>query len=272
MTEQTWFYMFILFLCACSVILYTIDLLLNNRKANQMAFWLLVIVWILQFFYFAYKAYLSQALPFLTPFDSLFFYSFLIITFSLVINYVFKIHIFPFFTLLVAFTVLSISVFSVGREFSDQLAAQLSSEWVMLHVIMAVFSYVAFTLSFIFSVIYLVQHSYLKKKKLGPHFSRWPSLERLDRYAFWANVIGLPLLLLSLIMGMIWAFHSLEASVLWDAKVLASILVILVYATAIFQRHFRGWSGRKIAELNLVCFAILIVNYVFSTQLSDFHI
>lgn len=177
-----------------------------------------------------------------------------------------------FFTNVIGFTVLSVSLFVVGREFSEQMNAQIHSEWVIIHVSMAFFSYAAFTLSFILSALYLFQHSFLKRKKWGPRFRRWPNLMRLDVYAFRLNVIALPLLFLSLILGVIWAYYTLDTSILGDAKVLFSLLVILVYATYFYQRVVREWSGKKLAELNLICFAILVINYLFSVQLSEFHI
>lgn len=46
--ELTRIYELIVILYAVSVLLYFIDFVQNNRKANSIAFWLLSIVWVLQ--------------------------------------------------------------------------------------------------------------------------------------------------------------------------------------------------------------------------------
>jgi HemX protein len=114
MLEQSWFYNLILVVYAGTVFLYCIDFLHHNRKANQTAFWLLSIVWGLQTFYLIYNALRLQALPFFSQGDTLFFYSWLLISLSLIINGLFKMDFLLFFANLVGFTVLSFSLFEQG--------------------------------------------------------------------------------------------------------------------------------------------------------------
>ncbi|EGL81574.1 cytochrome c assembly protein [Caldalkalibacillus thermarum TA2.A1] len=271
MLMHSWFYSLLLVLYIFSLLLYFIDLLQSNRKANRIAFWLLSIVWGLQTVYFAAKAAQQQTLLFLSQSDTLFFYAWLIITFSLLTNWFLKMDLILFSSNIFGFVIMALSLFRAGREFSPELAHQLHSEWVFIHIALAFLSYAAFTISFILSSVYLVQHALLKRKKIK-HFYRWPSLMQLDKAAFWVNMVGVPLLFMSLVLGVIWAYHTLEIPIWLDAKVLFSVLVIVLYNLYLYQRLVRGWAGKQLAELNVICFLVLLANYLVSTLFTQFHI
>jgi HemX protein len=270
--EHNLFYEFILVIYACSVLFYFIDFLQNNRKANRLAFWLLSIVWVLQSLHFFAQVIGDQALPLFSRFDTLFFYAWLLISLSLVINWFFRMEFFLFFTNVIGFSVMAFSLFLSGKEIPQAMSEQLSSEWLIIHISMAFLSYAAFTLSSIFSGVYLFQHNLLKRKKWSKRFRRWPGLAQLDKASFRLNLFGVPLLLLSLIVGIVWAYYTLEAPFWYDTKVVFSIFVLLMYGTYLYQRVVKGWSGRKIVELNLICFLVLLVNYFISSIFSRFHL
>ena len=84
-------------LYAASVLLYFIDFLHHNRKANRIAFWLLLFVWILQSFSLYYYMVDKGRFPILTIFEGLYFYAWVLITLSLIINRVVKSGFYCFF-------------------------------------------------------------------------------------------------------------------------------------------------------------------------------
>lgn len=256
---------------ASAVTLYFIDFLQHNRKVNQVAFWLLSIVWVLQGIYFCVRVVLYDTLPFFTQSDTLFFYAWILISFSLMSNWFFKMDIILLITNFIGFAVMAVSVFMIGRTFSDKIAEQLTSEWIIIHIIMAFTSYAVFTVSCILSAFYLVQRALLKRKKWFKQFRHLPGLVQLEKLSLWMNMIGVPLLALSLILGIIWAYWTIDTFILFDSKVLFSVFVILMYSTYLYQKLIRGWSGKQLAELNIVCFIVLVVNYFVSTAFSDFH-
>jgi HemX protein len=270
--EQRWFYELIVVLYACSVLLYFFDFLQNNRRANKTAFWLLSIVWVMQSLYMFFKAINQGNLPLFSQFDTLFFYAWLLITISLLMNWFFRMAFLLFFVNVIGFSVMAFSLFVSGKEIPHGMAEQLSTEWLMIHISMAFLSYAAFTVSFIFSAIYIAQHTLLKKKKWTKQLRRWPSLVQLDTYAFRLNLLGVPLLLLSLILGIVWGYHTLESSFIYDSKVLLSIFVLIMYGIYLYQRVVKGWHGRRIVELNIVSFLVLILNYFISSVFSKFHL
>jgi HemX protein len=272
MFDHIWLYELIVIMYASSLLFYFFDFLQPNRKANRFAFWLLSIVWGLQSIVLLTKAMEKGMLPLFSQSDTLFFYAWLLISMSLLINWFFRMDFILFFANVIGFSVIAFSLFLSGKDIPASMAQQLSSEWLMIHISMAFLSYAGFTLSFIFSALYMTQHYILKKKKWSKQLRRWPSLAQLDTYAFRLNLVGVPLLLFSLILGIVWAYYTLDTPFWYDMKVIFSIFVLLMYGTYLYQRVVKGWSGRRIVELNLICFLVLLVNYFLSNLFSKFHL
>lgn len=82
MTMQ-WFYDIRVILYAACVCGFFIDFLQNNRKAHQLAFWLLSIVWVLQLSTVVVKVSHTQELLIVTPSDGVFFVAWVIVSASL---------------------------------------------------------------------------------------------------------------------------------------------------------------------------------------------
>ena len=102
-------------LYAASVLLYFIDFLHHNRKANRIAFWLLLFVWILQSFSLYYYMVDKGRFPILTIFEGLYFYVWVLITLSLIINRVLRVDFIVFFTNIIGFTVIVIHAFALNK-------------------------------------------------------------------------------------------------------------------------------------------------------------
>ena len=66
-------------LYAISMLLYFIDFLNNNQKANKVAFWLLSIVWVLQTIFLFLYVMKTGRFPVLTIFEGLYFYAWVLI-------------------------------------------------------------------------------------------------------------------------------------------------------------------------------------------------
>ena len=143
-------------LYALSVLLYFIDFLHNNRKANRVAFWLLSFVWVSQtVMLFIYMLNIGR-FPVLTLFEGLYFYAWVLITFSLVINRLLKVDFIVFFTNVIGFMIMAIHTFAPDQVVSGGVSAQqLVSELLFIHITVAILSYGAFSLSFVFSLLYL---------------------------------------------------------------------------------------------------------------------
>ncbi|PAM94428.1 cytochrome C assembly protein, partial [Flavobacterium sp. IR1] len=164
---MNWIYPLTIVLYSLSVFGYFIDFLQQNRKVNRLAFWLLSIVWVLQTVYFVYRAFELNRLPLITPFEGLFFYAWVVVSLSLLINWYFRVDFLVFFTNVIGFSMMAFSLFVGDSGIPESLYTLLVSELLIIHIAIILLSYAAFTLSFAFSMISVIQHQMLKKKLWG---------------------------------------------------------------------------------------------------------
>lgn len=258
-------------LYALSVLLYFIDFLQHNRKANRFAFWLLAFVWVLQTIFLFLYMLKTGRFPVLTIFEGLYFYAWVLITLSLGINRLLRVDFIVFFTNVLGFIIMAIHTFAPVQYESQIIAQQLISELLLIHITIAILSYGAFSLSFVFSLLYLIQYDLLKRKKWGTRLLRINDLSKLDHMSYVLNVIGVPMLMLALILGVQWAYIKLPNMIWYDAKVIGSFIVLGVYSVYLYLRVAKGFSGKSLALLNIASFLIVLINFFLFGQLSSFH-
>ncbi|MCM3027445.1 cytochrome c biogenesis protein [Bacillus safensis] len=256
---------------ALSVLFYFIDFLQHNRKAGKMAFWLLSIVWLLQTVYMFYIMMETDRFPVLNVAEGLYFYTWVLVTLSLVLTKVLRVEFIVFFTNVIGFSMMAIHTFTPSDLHSAELTGKLTSELLVIHITMAILSYGAFSLSFAFSLLYLFQYRLLKKKKWGKWLLRIEDLSKLDHMAYVLNIIGVPMLLLSLILGIIWAYISYDTLYWTDAKVLGSFIMLFLYGFYLYIRLVRKMQGKIVAFWNVASFLVLMINYFLLGSLSTFH-
>lgn len=258
---------------ALSVLLYFIDFLHSNRKANQIAFWLLAFVWILQTAFLLFYMVDTGRFPVLTVFEGLYFYAWVLITLSLGINRLLKVDFIVFFTNVLGFIIMAIHTFApVQATTSNVMSEQLISELLLIHITMAILSYGAFSLSFVFSLLYIIQYDLLKRKKWGKMLWRIPDLSKLEYMSYVLNVIGVPMLLLSLILGLQWAWIKVPEMPWHDSKVIGSFIVLAVYSIYLYLRVGKELYGKSLAIWNVASFLIVLINFFLLGNLSTFHI
>ncbi|WP_144547844.1 inner membrane protein YpjD [Bacillus sp. X1(2014)] len=259
-------------LYAFSVLLYFFDFLHHNRKANRIAFWLLAFVWILQTVFLGIYMYKTGRFPVLTIFEGLYFYAWILVTLSIVINHLLRVDFIVFFTNILGFTVMAIHTFAPIQYSSHIMAKQLVSELLLIHITMAILSYGAFSLSFVFSSLYLLQYDLLKRKKWGTRLIRLADLDKLEKSSYILAVIGVPMLLLSLILGLQWAFLKVPGMPWYDMKIVGSFLLLIAYSILLYLHSMKNLSGRKLAIWNTAAFLIVLINFFLFGRLSSFHL
>ncbi|GGE18337.1 hypothetical protein GCM10011571_20220 [Marinithermofilum abyssi] len=268
MFAEHWFYDFIIYIYALSLLFAFSDLLHPNKNARRLALWLLVVVWISQTVFFAVR--LGEIFPALTGFDSLIFYSWALVTFTLIINRFYRMDLFVFAANVVGFAVSAVNLF-IRPETASALTGPLLSELVFIHVTLAFLAYALFSLSTVFAVLYLVGSYLLKQKRWNQTLRRLPSLGRLQELAYWMNVGGVPLLLLALVLGMIWAYQKVGGGFWYDPKIFGSLLVLAAYSTFLYQRVVKGWNGQRLAWWSVLSFCTILINYIISSAGLSFH-
>ncbi|SER91714.1 HemX protein [Salipaludibacillus aurantiacus] len=265
-------YILIIVFYCLSVLGYFIDFIQNNQKVNRIAFWLLSIVWVLQLTFLLLRALEFSRLPIMTIFEGMFFYSWILVTFSLVINRLHRMDFLVFVVNLVGFTILTVSLFAPAGDVSSELADLFILEMLIIHVVILLLSYGTFTLSFAFSMLYFYQHRMLKKKRWGDKMVRAGNLSLLEKRSYLCTLVGFPLMLIGLILGVSWAWVKFEAVPWHDVKVFSSFIVLTVYGFYLFQYKVKKKRGYNLALLNIAAFLVLLINYFLSSSFSQFHI
>ncbi|TWE02575.1 HemX family protein [Neobacillus bataviensis] len=263
---------FTVVLYAFSVLLYFFDFIHHNRRANRIAFWLLAFVWILQTVFLSLYMINTGRFPVLTIFEGLYFYAWVLVTLSIIINHLLRVDFIVFFTNILGFTVMAIHTFVPMQYHSHTLATKLVSELLLIHITMAILSYGAFSLSFVFSSLYLLQYNLLKRKKWGTRLIRLADLEKLEKLSYIFAVIGVPMLLLSLILGLQWAFLKVPGMPWYDMKIIGSFLLLSAYSIYLYLRIVKNLSGRQLAIWNTASFLIVLINFFLFGRLSSFHL
>jgi HemX protein len=258
-------------LYAFSVLLYFFDFLNHNRKANRIAFWLLSFVWVLQTIFLFFYMVKTGRFPVLTIFEGLYFYAWVLVTLSLGINRLLRVDFIVFFTNILGFIVMAIHTFAPMQYHSHVMAKQLVSELLLIHITMAILSYGAFSLSFVFSLLYLLQYDLLKRKKWGKRLIRLADLSKLERLSYIMAVIGVPMLLLSLILGLQWAFLKVPGMPWYDMKIIGSFLLLTAYSIYLYLRLVKNLAGKSLALWNTASFLIVLINFFLFGKLSSFH-
>jgi ABC-type uncharacterized transport system permease subunit len=129
-----------------------------------------------------------------------------------------------------------------------------------LHVTLAILGYAAFTLSFVLSLLYLIQSRQIRRAQTGVLFSRLPALEVIGGMNRTAVSIGLCSLIVSVLLGTAWAWRVWSG--IGDAKLLFALFTLLVYGFLLWMDR-RGWKGQRVALLSIVGFGLVIFSYTF---------
>lgn len=141
-----------------------------------------------------------------------------------------------------------------------------------LHVTLNILAYSAFALSFVLSLIYLIQNRILRDRRPGPVFWRFPPLEGLERMSRSSVLIGLVSLAVGMSLGFVWQ-HRLRGYY-WsaDPKVLVTLGIVVVYGGYLWLARRTAWRGARASLLCVINFLVVIFSYtVVNVYLSRFH-
>jgi ABC-type uncharacterized transport system permease subunit len=138
-----------------------------------------------------------------------------------------------------------------------------------LHVTLAILAYAAFALSFVLSILYLVQSRQIRRGRTGILFARLPPLEVIGRMNRTSVSIGLAVLALSIALGLFWAERFWTS--LSDPKIEWAVLTLAVYGLLLWMDR-RGWAGPRVALLSIFGFAVVLFSYtIVNIYLSQAH-
>ncbi|MBQ0139627.1 MAG: cytochrome c biogenesis protein CcsA [Kurthia sp.] len=261
----------IVILYAIGIIFYSIDYLKKNAKAHRIAFWFVSVVWLLQSVFLVFYIVQTHRFPILSLFEGIYFYSWLLVSISILLHCIYRLDLPVFFINIIGFVCMVIHTFAPTQVSQSTVGDNLVSELLWIHIMFAILSYVAFSLSFVFSTLYLILYNVLKKKQWTKQWTRLPSLQQAENSALWASVIGIPLLLVSLILGFMWAYVSLDNFNVLDVKIVGSCIILLAYSIIVMLNKQGKLHSTKLAWANIYAFLIVIINFFLGSSLSKFH-
>lgn len=158
-----------------------------------------------------------------------------------------------FFVLLaLLFQTLS-DVFSPLEKLDLAEVSKLFNPFVGAYVSALIICYTAFTVSALYSVLYLVLHKQISTSKFGLIFDRLPSLQLLDRMNSISVVIGLVFLSLAIFVSLGNGFESIL-----EIKVLTPIIIFIVYFISVLMRKFGNVKSTTAILFSLIGFLITL--------------
>jgi ABC-type uncharacterized transport system permease subunit len=141
-----------------------------------------------------------------------------------------------------------------------------------LHITIGILAYSAFAISFLLSVIFLVQNHILRRGRPGLAFWRFPALDLLERMSRSSVWVGWLALIVSTSFGFVWERRLSGHFGIADPKVLATLLVLAIYAGYLWIVRAPAWRGARAAVVCACNFAVVLFSYtVVNLYFTGFH-
>jgi HemX protein len=255
---------------ALSLLFVFSDCLRRSPGEKRLGTGLLVVVGLLQVTGLGIRFSQEAGLPIFTPYDFLFWFSFSIVLTSLGMAFTRKSE----FTILLL-SVAGFSAFLLNRVWLTAEDHTLQSwsavhGWLAVHIIFANLSFAALTLGTVFAIMYLFLHTRLKNKKWNDRIRRLPSLEVLDKYAYYCVLAGTPLLVFSLVMAGLSIVAEQRLPLFQDLKVLTTLVGLGIYITYLILKRSGQRSGVVMARWAISGYGFIILNFLLNSW-SNFH-
>src|ERR1700681_2804693 len=124
------------------------------------------------------------------------------------------------------------------------------------HVTLNILAYSAFAISFVLSVIFLIQNRRLRDHNLGIVGWRFPALDVLEQMTRSSVLIGCGSLIAGMTAGLIWA-HRLEGRYWGGApRGIITLLILAFYVGYTLLARTADWRGARASELGIFNFLL----------------
>jgi ABC-type transport system involved in cytochrome c biogenesis permease subunit len=160
-----------------------------------------------------------------------------------------------------------------GRDIQEMVRSHpyLLSPTFVVHVVSAFFAYANFAISFVASVLYLIESHELKKGRASNFYYKLPSLDRLERMVCRPLSWGTPLLLFATVTGLAWAKHAFGSFLLLDPKTIVTFVVLGCYLFILYRHWIAAVRGKEVAQLSVVAFAVIVAGFFLSVFMAGKH-
>ena len=215
--------------------------------------------------------------PIINPKEASSFIAWAIMAYYLITSLRYRARALPTFIIPLVFVFTLIALLLPEKPLSVALEGAISASTLTniifpVHVILLIFSYAAFTMTFVGSVMYLMQERELKAKTFGAAFYRLPALNTCDEISYRSLTVGFVLLTLGMVTGIIW--NNQRDGRYWhnDPKEVMALVTWLVYLFIMHYRLTAGWRGRRVAWLAIAGFVVVLLTWVGTRSLPGYHV
>ena len=168
--------------------------------------------------------------------------------------------------------VLLVFLVSSGRSAAPAAMPPASGPLLALHITLVVWGYAAFALSFVLSLIYLIQNQLLRHHRLQNVIWRFPALEVLERVSRSSVAVGLLLLLVGIAFGLLWVHRIFGRYWNGDPKEVITFVILAAYAGYLWLGRTAAWRGARASAVCVFNFVFVLFSYsVVNLYLSSFH-
>ena len=263
-------YGFALILILLATAAFIVYLVRQQKTTYQWAYRLLLAGFAFLTLFVGYEYYSLGVAPVLTLKSSLSFFAWTLLLVYLLFHLKFRLMVLGSFVAPVAACLLILS--STLPTAEVMVKPIFRSLWLPVHIGTAFVGNGFFAVTFVAAIMYLLQESQIKRKRLGTLYNRLPSLETLDSINHFALICGFTFMTAGMITGAIYAQVALGSYWRWDPKEVCSLLAWTFYAVLLHERLAVGWRGRRAALLSLFGFLVLVLAFVGANLwLSDYH-
>ncbi|MBZ5498282.1 MAG: cytochrome c biogenesis protein CcsA [Acidobacteriia bacterium] len=137
----------------------------------------------------------------------------------------------------------------------------LKSRWIYFHAVVAFLAYAAFFLTFVSSILYLIQEKELKAKNFRFLYFRLPSLQMCDELLRRSLYAGFFLMSITIMTGALWAQQAWGHFWSWDPKETASLVTWAIYLVLVNYRLSAGWRGRWASYISIAGFVSMLFTF-----------
>ena len=249
---------------------FVVFLIKQHKWVFKWSYWMLVAGFIFHTAFLVFRYHALGATPIFGLKSALFFFSWCILAVYLVFQIRTKLMVLGSFV--APFSAFLMIISSAMPWIDGDVKPIFKSIWLTIHVGTVFIGNGLFAISFLASVMYLIQEGQIKNKRFGSFFRRLPSLATIDNISHYSLISGFPFLSAGMISGSIYAQYALGTYWQWDPKEVWSLITWLFYAALLHERIVAGWQGRRAAVMSIVCFSILFFTFVgVSMWLGGYH-
>jgi ABC-type uncharacterized transport system permease subunit len=140
------------------------------------------------------------------------------------------------------------------------------------HVALSILAYSAFALSFVLSLIFLIEERLLHNHKLGDIVWRLPPLELLERMSQSSVLVGLVSIAIGTALGFLWVDRLSSKYSFYDPKYAITLVVLALYAVYFRLARKTAWRGARASKLCIFNFVVVFLSFtVVNLYLSHSH-